>query len=408
MDEVRAIPLRRGRLLLVAALSLAFLALLIPGLREHLLTRAPLGFPPSASDSNPLLPLSPSEQARRAAIAALGPIKKRPGVNAADDYKKALGLYNQLSRDEKSRLRDWRALGNPKSAAALYAKIQPIMDLLRRARKADYADWGLGPVELRKAMPELQAIQVLSQTALWESNYRFQTDSDGAVSDLSAMEAMSSSVVEDLIGFLVETGAHAAGIQVLAQNAGSITPGAFTDLAYIMNPAAVQESFQIGMNSEASLQQRDLSTYSDPATRNASELQMLVNSGIAPDQVKSEVNWMIQTEQALGSTLQEPGAQFQQWWAQVQAQSASMSALVVNPLSTLVSIRAKAQQSLAQASLLSAGLGMLHPDWPQAPSVTGLPKPDNMAITQGETQFKLVSSVGGKSISLTFPNPVAK
>lgn len=130
----------------------------------------------SPTDS-PLLNLSPADAARRAAIAKLGPINVPAGVNAAESYSRAMALYNQLTDADKNVLQNWRTKLDPQSAAALSAKLQPILRLLRDASDATYVDWGADPITPDARDARLSAMQSLSQVAQWEANHRFQTDS---------------------------------------------------------------------------------------------------------------------------------------------------------------------------------------------------------------------------------------
>jgi hypothetical protein len=413
MHEVRAASSRRNWLVLGAVLLLTLLALSLLLKQRRNAAAGANAAAPDAAASSLLSDLSAAEKARRAAIAALGPIKRREGTNAAEFYKQAIGLYNQLTDDEKNMLRHPRDKQDPKVAAALYAKIQPIMDLLRKARKADYADWGLGPMTLENSTnktAQYTSAQQLAVLAIWDSTYRFQSDPDGAVGDLAAMEALGRSEDDSLIGLMVENSIHSGAMWLLAQNAGGITSAAGPDLAEIVNPAAVQQSFQIGLDAEASMLQSALDEYANPATRNGSLIQKWTSLGaLSGEQAVSDLEWLEQTEQALGTDLQESNAQFQQWWAQKQAQAASMP-LVGTALSNLANVRAQSQMSVAWNAMLAAGMALEQNNQAQFQSIPDPSTGQPFTVTQTATGFQLGSAMQyhGKPVTLSFSMPAAK
>jgi hypothetical protein len=424
MHEARVIDSKRGWMVFGGVLLIAVIALsvLLRERRNAAIAASMAAMESAAASSPPAESATESagEVARRAAIAAQGPIKHK-GINAADSYKEAMGLYAGLTDDEKTMLSHWRDKGDPKAAAALYAKIQPIMDLLRSARKADYADWGLGPMNLQEnsnIMARYNSIRDLASLAFWESNYRFQSDPDGAVSDLAATDAMGRSGDDSLIGLLVEYGVHFGGMNVLAQNAGAITSSAGPDLADIVNPAAAEQTFQSGLNGEASMLQALLDEYANPATRNQAEtyfsqgLKLMngPNASISPAEAVSEMQWLLQTEQALGGSLQEPDAQFQQWWTQKQAEAASMP-LANTGLGSLEDVRTLAEGSVVESAMLAAGMALEQNDQAQFQSIIDPASGQPFTYTQTATGFQLGSALmkhNGRPVSLSFPAPAAK
>ena len=352
MHEARLTrPWRRWLALGVILLLLGFLALWtqISRLRRN-------GGDASGAGPGPAAPAgeagdSAAEEARRAAIARLGPIKKREGTNGADLYKEAMGLYAGLTEDEKKMLADWKKMGDPNAAAALYAKIQPIMDLLRQARKANYWDWDIAPFrldgssqdQLREVAAAQQALGTtetqLGELAMWDASYRFQSDPDGAVGDLAAMEAMVRSTVESRLQWQPEQALHSEAVQLIAQNAGNVTNAAGQDLAYVLDPSAMEQTFQSGMSGDNQTAESLLNLYSDPATKSQAMAQFQAmadnenrfdRAGVTPEQVASEVQWTIQARQSFSSVLMEPDGQFQEWLAGERTQAGAYEPVVAN------------------------------------------------------------------------------
>jgi hypothetical protein len=414
MHEARATSPRRGWVLLGAACLLAILILLLLTERHN---PAPgtaavdTALPPSSSPAEE----SAAENARRAAIAALGPIKTRPGTNAVDLYRQATGLYAGLSDNEKAMLAHWRGRMDPKAAPALYARIQPMMDLLRRARHADYVDWGLGPIPFEDApanLARLNGERDLAVMALWDSAYRFQTDPDGAVGDLAAMDAMGRGGIDSLIGLLEQNSLHQSALPLLAQNAAAITAAAGPDLADIIGPGAAAQAFQTGMNGEASILQALMDQYADPATRSQAEsvLGMAFTNGngpaVTPQQMTSGLEWIKQTEEALAPTLTEPQPQFQQWWTQKLTESASMpGAGVMMP--GLLNARTAAQATLVEDAMLQAGMALEQNDQTQFESILDPSTGQPFIYTQTTNGFQLGSPLKyrSKPVTLSFSTP---
>jgi hypothetical protein len=365
---------------------------------------------------------SAAEIARRRAIAALGPIQRRNGTNAADLYKQAMALYSQLTEAEKHILQtnvvyhlrpnDPPGKVDPATAAALYAKIQPIMDLLRRARLANYVDWGLdmdSDAVMGSLMGQMHAISDLGQLAYWDSTYRFESDPDGATGDLAAMEALGRSGGNSL---WVDINIQSNAIFLLAKNAGDITSAASSDLAYIISPSATEQSFQNTMNVNASILQALLDEYTNPATQSQAEQTLReFDSGslpaLTPVEIVTALTWDIQTQRALASAVTEPEAQFQQWWSQTLAGGSSVPDANTSGLKNIVS---GLQASQVESAMLEAGLALEQNNQAQFQSINDPSTGRPFIYTQTANGFQLGSPQmsGGAPVTLSFPAPAAR
>jgi hypothetical protein len=409
MNQARATYSRRGWVVLGAVLLMVFFLWMLVreggkgGSGSNTAIRA------AQAESTPAGEAA-GEKARRAAIAALGPIKSR-GVNAAGLYRQAMALYAGLTDEEKSMLNHWRDKPDPKKDAALYAKIQPIMDLMRRARKADYADWGLGQTDFSGRGGQFKKEQDLVSLAFWDAAYRFQSDPDGAVGDIAVAEALGRSSDDSLLGLLLSEHFHSGGIWLLAQNAGSITSAAGPDLAYLISPAEAEQSFQNGMNGDVLGHKALLAEYANPLTQGESDIQKwAVYQSVTPGALVSEFKWMIQTEQALGTTLSEPDAQFQQWWSQKLAEAASMPLATSQALPALEKSRNQMQTVLAEDAMLEAGMALEQNNQAQFQSILDPASGKPFTYTQKASGFQLGSALqnAGKPVTLNFSTPAAK
>lgn len=410
MHEARGVNSGRQRVLLAGVSVLIVVALLLLLRQRQYSAIGVNGAAATPSLISGTAGESAAEKARRAAIAAQGPIKRRNGTNAADLYKQAIELYAGLTDQEKGQLkRD--AQPDAKTAAALFAKIQPIMDLLRRGRNADYVDWGLGGTGLQgmgNRTAQMTSIQQLALLARWDATYLVQSDPAGAISDMAAMDALGRSSDDSLLGLLVEDGIHEAGLEWLAQNAAAIPNADAIDFGAIVDSAAVEQGFQNGINGEAAMVQEMLNEYADPASRPQVE-QYFHTGSITPQEAVSEMEWLAQTEQALGNTLEEPDVQFQQWWTQKQAEASSMP-LASPALASLALARNVAQVSLVESPMLEAGLAMEQGNQAQFQSFVDPSTGRPFSYTQTANGFQLASPLQykGKPVTLDFGTPAPK
>ena len=359
--------------------------------------------------------LTPSpEDARRAAIASLQPMKIREGTNAADAYNRAMTLYALLTDEEREMLKSPVGKLDPTTAAALYAKIQPMMDLLRSARKADYTDWGIyskygenGALLVKGGLliSQSNTIDSLASVALWASGYRFGNDPDGAVGDLAAMEWMSRGGVDGLVGLGDEFNIHTRALHLLGENADKITAGAELDLAEILSTTTTEKLFQTTWNDESAVLQADLEQYADPAERADSTIQNQVNSGKQSQTVVAGMQWMMQTERTLGTALAEPDAQFQQWWAQ-QLALAGPTPYMANPR-FYPQIRSRWEGLLVQNAMLEAAIALEQNDQAKYQSITDAATGQPFVYTRTATAVQLGAAAqnGQHVLVLNFPLP---
>ncbi|HEX4084350.1 MAG TPA: hypothetical protein VHY22_05530 [Chthoniobacteraceae bacterium] len=413
MKDVPGIPRIWIALFTGLILAAGLLALVLFQKRPSLESSVSQAQPGISRGANPASALSgtsgAADAARRAAIAAQGALKHK-GINAADLYRNAAALYAQLTDKEKALLRRPRKELSADEAAALYAKLQPIMDLLRAARAANYFDWGAGPMTPASDIgARFQMERNLSTMALWESDYRFQDDPAGAVSDLAALEAMGRDGVDSMLGLMVMDSNHGSIVNLLAQNAGSLGSAAGADLSELLSAASVQQSFQGGLNAEAAMAQAMMDDYNNPATRGQSFVQSLVKqNGVTPP-ANAEVQWVTQTEQALANSLQEPNAQFQQWWSQQLSQASTMP-FANQILPSLDGVRTKTQASLVQNAMLQAGIALVQNDQAAFQTILDPTTGQPFIYVQTTNGFQLGSTmqVGGKPVTMTFASPLAK
>jgi len=359
---------------------------------------------------------SAADKARRAAIAALGPIKKREGTNGADLYKDAMGLYAQLSDADKKMLNDHHSKLDPKVAAALYAKIKPIMDLLRKARRADYVDWGVDFNSPRDALVAVANDSIdLESMVQWDGIYRFTIDPDGAVGDLATGETMLRSEMEPqgLSGAIFQAGSHFIDMRLLAQNASGISDAATSDLEYMTNVAATGQLFQEALTVDAARIQSLLDGSADPATLNRAQGSVGFTypnrPALAPPESIRDMQWIEQADQEMATAVMEPEPQFQQWWTGKLAEAASTPATNL-AVGALMYMRTFAQVSVTENAMFMAGMALEQNNQAQFESINDPATGQPFTYTQTATGFDLGSTLqfAGKAESFSFPAPEGK
>jgi hypothetical protein len=411
---------REKRLLWIAAgVGLAVLALILSifagprGVSQS----SPAEASGAAASASPALPaLSAADAARRAAIAQLGPIKHREGTNAADMYHQANELYKQLSADDKKALRDLKKDLDPKRVADLTAKIQPIMQLLRDAVNANYADWGpydFSPAQNQKHAEANGMTLALSGVARWDATYHLDSDPALAVSDLLAAGAMASNHSLDPTGYTISCSVHEDDLAVLEQDAGAFSSLSPQETALISDDTWISQDFKTMADSGASSFQNLLNQYLDPATHDQAATvtsQPFLSGtlpGAAPNAqgLEAELQWAVQALQQYGASVQQPDAAFQQWFAQMKAESASM------PIGNLFYGNYDYFQMNRTYAMLAAGIALQQGNQAQFQSIADPATGQPFTVTQTAGGFQLGSpfkNYAGQQLSIPFSTRPAK
>ena len=351
-------------------------------------------------------PVQDSDETRSRANAFASRLQpQHSGLNAADLYKHAIGLFEELTEAERQILKQHFQPGRMKAedAAALSEKIQPIMDLLREARKAGYADWGVGNAGFDVPMNYIAKAQEIGQLAYWEAGYRFQGDPAGAVLDLAAREALGRSVDDSALGFLVNDSFNATALSLIAQNAGRIPPAAYPDLAGLTDTTETVDAFAIAMEGEAAMVQNLVDRFNDPATR--SQIMNFFHDQNG-EKLVGGLSKAKQLDLLLGTTLQSD-AEYEAQYENFKAQNSGNS-LLMQSLESLNEIRSRASQELVEKIMVVAGLAMLTNNPQQFASAIDPSTGKPFTYTASASGFQLSSPTllpNHKPLSLSFSTP---
>jgi len=188
------------------------------------------------------------------------------------------------------------------------------------------------------------------------------------------------------------------------------TSAAGSDMAYIVNSAAIEQTFQNGLNADSANWQALMEANANPDTRGDADSALGFNNGrgpaVSPEEAASGLAWVQQTEKALATTLMEPEPQFQQWWNQELAEAASMPAGNA-ALQALTSVRSRAQALIVEDAMFEAGMALEQNNQTQFQSIINPSTGRPFTYTQTANGLQVASSLtlGGKPMTLSFPAP---
>ena len=238
-------PARRGRRRTILVLGLAAV-LLIPVSRIYLARHAAA----AGSRESAAAFLSPAPGAATKAASASAALPKeawhevaaRAGVDASNFYKNAFVLCAALTDEEKKMFRQPLAEADAEKAAALFKKIQPILELLRQGAEADYCEWGLGPLNFDAPLPHLGKAQELGRLAQWSAGYRFPSDPQGALGDLATQARLGDHLADSVIGWLVQMSLDGGANKVLRENAGLLDEAGALQAQEFLRSSSVEQN----------------------------------------------------------------------------------------------------------------------------------------------------------------------
>jgi hypothetical protein len=262
------------------------------------------------------------------------PAERAPNQeNAADLYKNAFVLIDALSDDEKAALRDHRrapAELQTDKAAALFAKIQPILELLRRARAEGLTcDWGLTFERTDAPMPHLQPVMNLAQLTRWAAAYEFPSDPQAALGDLAAGLEVAHSVADHvMIGFLVSTASDRSALEVIRDNYSAFSADVAEQALALVASADSASQWSAALLHEADGMHGSLALFDDPKAY--AQLRAAWIEGALADapalqamsaaEMKAHFGSLEQIARGYAERWGQPG--FDSWWSAVQTDAA--------------------------------------------------------------------------------------
>ena len=269
------------------------------------------------------------------APAATDPRISHPsGHNAADFYKNAFVMFKALSEDDKKILHDLKRKIDPSKDAPLLARIQPMMELLRRAKaEGTYTDWGVGPLRFDTPLPHLSAVQELGKVVRWDATYRFAGDPAVALDDLAVQERLGDSVRDQaMIGTLVGMSLDKMALRTLHDNIQNVTPDLMGQTFELVSPRDGRADLANGMASEVTFMKTFVAALLDPAQQAALLPKVAALSDMGETGIKEQLPtiaeqtaWLAKTEEQFAAKALLPDSEYNVWWAGIQQSVTSHS-----------------------------------------------------------------------------------
>ena len=348
----------------------------------------PQASPPVAESSRVSTDESASENAALAPVFDDGdaPRAERAGVDASTFYKDAFALYDALSSEERKML-------NPKEkvdadqAAALFEKIKPIMELLRRAAKADYCDWALGEPSVDRKSPQSSKAIGLANVAVWSANYRFATDQEGAVDDIAVLSPLGHHVSDTLIAFVMRTGIEAWSAGFFREHAAEFDDVARAKASAFLAGSTVDSDLKNALAGEVAIQrsshQKYIAQSPDERSRLMEQFGLDFGDESDPNSVKrrvqaeaifrdpskftAEMNFVQKVQEQMFEVMSWPDAQFDAWMEQFSPENISEHPIAVPLMDAHRSIRRTLQRVKISREMMRVGLAVFE----SGPEVVG-------------------------------------
>lgn len=345
-----------------------------------------------------------------------------PHDNAAHIYKEAFALCSELSEEEKELFRNLKEPGDPDAVAALFEKVQPIMELLRQGAALPDCDWELGAMDVSTLQPQLAKVQELGRMASWEARQRFASDPAGALENLQAATQLGRRSSELLIGALVSASIEMMAVDALRENAAALDGGLAAEAQQWLRSSEVSQAMVHAMEGEAAAvrttaeklfsgppedrQEKFAAWFSQNPSSDAAEAARLRQIMENPDSLRAQFQHLEEIERQMAEAISWPPPQFQAWRQSVEGK------LEEYPLSKMVlpvisAVRDKFQQSQVQREMLATGLALLQGESSilstNRDPVSGAP----FTYLSTENGFELRSSIQNraKPLSMNFAWP---
>lgn len=339
------------------------------------------------------------------------PVTNTPPANAADIYRKAIGMIVALTDDEKKVLGDWKATVDPAMAVELCAKLQPIVALAHEAVAVTNCDWGVKNVGVETKLTYLNPARSLARALVWHAAHCREGDATGAGDDLEATLRIGQDSAQFLVGHHVNTAIEAMAIEYLAAHAGAFDAGALERLAKLFGDDQYEKALYKAMEWEAEAVSQTADRFAAMAPEQIQQtLQQLrgVNQFGLMDkaQLVAAVRQVVDLEREYVKAMDLPDAQYQAWLAKLHAmQTANPCVNMWWPTWNAAMDRTRAM--VVQRALVVAGLNVLTSG---ANALQQYPDPASgqpFVYRQTATGFELESAYQqkGKPVVLQFPKP---
>ncbi len=289
------------------------------------------------------------------------------GKNCADFYKNAFVLFKALTEGDKKILRSPREKIEQDKAAALFARIQPIMDILRRAKaEGTYSDWGTGPIHFDTPIPQINIVQDLARLARWDATYRFPNDPAGGLDDADIQLRLGDSIrAQGLIGTLVAASTDRMTVALIHDNLQSLTPDLMDQAAGLLPSGGTGEEMASAMAQESDAAKAMIDALLDPESRAKMLRGIPAVSDLKAREIEAQLptireqgEWIAAIDKQFAAEAMLPDAQFKAWWNEIQAEAVSRP-FAAELISSLSSVRGAIFSVAVDRAMLNEGMQIL-------------------------------------------------
>lgn len=349
--------------------------------------------------------------------------QKREGVDAANLYAEAFALFDRLTDEEKNILRKPSEEVDAETAAQLFEKLQPILELLRAAAKAGYCDWGTGEITFETTLPHMGKAQQLGSVAIWASAYRFPSDPATAIDDLGALSRLGHHLSDTMIGVLVSGSIEARANKLLAQHLGALD-GAMLDKARaLIADSPIDADLTRAFRGESSGVKNFLERLEAGDTRERGRLlRQVQGDGGKPDEwldpakdfaagavvslalLGKDFSLMRRVHEQAPEKLRLPDAEFQGWWKGIERELESGHPIARIALPSLTQFQRNVQTLRVNRALLTAAADIVQHGPGQIGKYRDPATGNAITYTPTATGFELRSPyvVKGKPVTMSF------
>jgi hypothetical protein len=333
-------------------------------------------------------------------------------------------LFDRLTEEERNMIRQPREEVDAEKAAALFAKIRAILDLLREAAKADYCDWGQAPYNFDTPLPQIARAQDLGKLALWAAAYQFPSDPAASLAVLRDRAQLAHHLSDTLIGVLVQTSFERSAHELLLPQAGTFDAATAAQALDLVQGSKLDEDLSRAFESEmASVAAMGKQLAAESAEGRAKLLGGMMTPAEAearaatwqrfsdffsdPAKLAAEIEFIRAIEKETAAALRLPEAEYRAWREGTKAKLTGEHPLAQLTIPAFDGVQTRLQQTRVQRTLLSAGIEVMQGGPAQLARYRDPATGNALTYVATPQGFELRSSyqVKGKPVAMSFAQP---
>jgi hypothetical protein len=354
--------------------------------------------------------------------------EEREGVNASIAYRKAFTIYAGLTDEDKALLRRPAPELPAAKAAALFKKIQPIMELLRGAQDADYCEWGTGNLAYGRPLPHLARALDLGTVAVWSADYRFASNPEEAFVDLQAQAGLGDNLADTIAGWHTQMTMESLAGNMVRQHTAQLTADSADSAVDFASSTSITDNLRRAIESEVdSIEALAEKLQAQPPEERSRSLELLrarfqpaggkIDAKLEAKML--EESWLTEELQLIrdlagqiGEEMLSSPKEYESWWEYAQQRFFKNHPLAALVLPSFGSLRGPVDRYLVERSMLYSGFSIIRDEEEDSRNYNDPYTDTPYAYVKKGTGFELRShfTEGGKPLVMTFlrPKPFAE